>query len=120
LICLIYYCECSFRVFAVSFSPNCPLIIRKPQHSDWQIAVCACFVSCRKTYSYVVNNKIQVINHVLWKKCFAWFNIQGLYRIAFYKRARVSVCVCVCDCSRTVCWGIKLKAERSRVRFRMG
>jgi len=40
-------------------------------------------VSQKKTYSYGVNNKIQVINHVQRNKCFAWFNIQGLYHIEF-------------------------------------
>ena len=99
-------------------------------------------MSHKKTYSYGVNNKIQVINHVLRNKCFAWFNIREIYRIAFYLfvcvyvtvcvcvyeciyvRAHMcvceSVCVSVCECSRTVCRGIKLKAGTSGVRFPKG
>ena len=77
LICLISHSECTFRVFPVMCSPNCPLIIGKSNHSDWQIAICASFVSYKKAYSYGANDKIQVINHVLWNRYVAWFNIQS-------------------------------------------
>ena len=80
------------------------------------------------------NDKIQVINHKLWNKCVAWFNIQGLHKnelsinthkyIYIYIYVHMSVCVCVCVCvcvySRTVGWGIMLKAGRTRVRFPNG
>jgi hypothetical protein len=51
LIYHIYHSKCTFRVFPLSCWLNCQLILRKPQQSDWQIAVCASFVSYKKMYS---------------------------------------------------------------------